>query len=84
MNVEKRLLELGGVFPPNIPRRVHRVDWYPNFITLVQLDNSPISQREYHIFDGNPLRARDRRPKSQGFPNDHVQILERLEVIHCR
>lgn len=70
--LKSHTLEFSGIITPNIFRGVHWVNWYPNFITLVQLHNPPISQWKRYIFHSNPLRARDWRPKPQGFPNDHV------------
>jgi len=55
VNLELHVLEFPSVFPPNILRRVHRVDWYPNLITFVQFHDPPISQRDQYILHGDPL-----------------------------
>jgi hypothetical protein len=50
-----RVLEFGGVRAPNVLRRVHRVDRYPDLVTRVQLHDSPISQGKYDVLDCDPF-----------------------------
>ena len=58
-----RVLEFGCVSTPDVLRSVHRVNGYSDFITRVQLHDSPVSQGQYHVLHRDPFGARDGRPE---------------------